>query len=263
MDKQKIQTMHKSGVDITLEYGNVKSFPIHMHTYYEMLLYEPFEGFVKINDYTINPDKLTAIILVPSDFHQIVVNGSPEAKFMKVAFDGDTIDKTCLPKTSMVLHSIAPDSLFVKTYREVIENPDNEFYKKNLIQVILCNILQKGKSITPARNSGGNHLGAAALKIINEQFTENLTLGSVAGHLYITPQHLSNTFKSTMGINFSEYLSAVRLRYAEKLLLETDANITEICALCGYRNFSHFLRSFKKAYGRSPLKHRKLGRDKI
>ena len=153
---------------------------------------------------------------------------------MKVGFDGDTIDKNVLPKTSMVLHSIAPDSLFVKAYREVIENPGNEFYKKNLIQVILCNILQKG---------------------------ENLTLGSVAEHLYITPQHLSNTFKANMGINFSEYLSAVRLRYAEKLLLETDANITEICALCGYRNFSHFLRSFKKTYGRSPLKHKKLGRD--
>ena len=262
MNKPKIQTLYKSGVGIAVECGNVISFPIHMHTYYEMLLYEPFDGFVKINDYTIVPDRLTAIILVPSDFHQIAVNGASEAKYMKVGFDGDTIDKNVLPKTSMVLHSIASDSLFVKTYREVIGNPGNELYKKNLIQVILCNILQKGKSIAPYRNSSGNHLSAAALKIINEQFTENITLGSVAGHLCITPQHLSNTFKATMGINFSEYLSAVRLRYAEKLLLETDANITEICALCGYRNFSHFLRSFKKTYGRSPLKHRKLGRDK-
>ena len=263
MDKYKIQTLHKTGVGIAVECGNVISFPIHMHTYYEMLLYEPFDGFVKINDCRIVPDKLTAMVFVPSDFHQIVVNGSSEAKFMKVGFNSDTIDRACLPKTSMVLDSIEEDSLFVKAYREVIENPGNEFYKKNLIQVILCNIFQKGKSIAPYRNSGGNHLGAAALKIINEQFTENLTLGSVAEHLCITPQHLSNTFKANMGINFSEYLSAVRLRYAEKLLLETDATITEICSMSGYRNFSHFLRSFKKAYGRSPLNHRKYGKEKV
>ena len=263
MDKNKIQTLHKSGVGIAVECGNVISFPIHMHTYYEMLLYEPFDGFVKINDCRIVPDKLTAMVFVPSDFHQIVVNGSSEAKFMKVGFNSDTMDRACLPKTSMVLDSIEEDSLFVKAYREVTENPENELYKKNLIQVLLCIMQKNGKTVIPTSNTNENHPGAEALKIINENFWDNITLTSVARKLCITPQHLSNTFKSNMGINFSDYLSAVRLRYAEKLLLETDANITEICAMCGYRNFSHFLRSFKKAYGRSPLKHRKHGREKI
>ena len=263
MDKPKIQTLHKSGVGIAVEHGNVISFPIHMHTYYEMLLYEPFDGFVKINDYTIVPNRLTAIILVPSDFHQIVVNGASDAKFMKVGFEADAVDKGCLPKTSMVLDSVERDSLFANAYREVMENPDNEFYKKNLVQVILCIMLKEGREIMPSASTKGSHLGAEALKIINENFGDDLTLTSVARKLCITPQHLSNTFKANMGINFSEYLSAVRLRYAEKLLLETDANVTEICAMCGYRNFSHFLRSFKKAYGRSPLKHRKHGKEKV
>ena len=262
MDKPKIQTLHKSGVGIAVEQGSVISFPIHMHTYYEMLLYEPFDGFVKINDYTIVPDKLTAIIFVPSDFHQIVVNGTSEANFMKVSFDADAVDRVCLPKTSMVLDSIEKDSFFVKAYREVTQNPEDELYKKNLLQVILCIMQKNGHSIMPASNTNAKHLERAALKIINENFAENITLTSVAQKLCITPQHLSNTFKANMGISFSKYLSAVRLRYAEKLLLETDESITEICAMCGYRNFSHFLRSFKKTYGRSPLKHRNYGREK-
>ena len=57
-------------------------------------------------------------------------------------------------------------------------------------------------------------------------------------------------------MTFSEYLTYVRLHRAEKLLIETNESITKICENCGYGNFSHFIRTFKKAYGLSPMAYR-------
>ena len=95
------------------------------------------------------------------------------------------------------------------------------------------------------------------VRIINKKYNEDLTLPSVAKLLSITPQHLSNTFKSNVGITFSGYLTAVRLQHAEKLLIDTNESVTDICDMCGYKNFSHFIRSFKKTYGMSPSSYRK------
>ena len=68
-------------------------------------------------------------------------------------------------------------------------------------------------------------------------------------------QYLSSIFKQNIGIGFCEYLSDIRLRYATTLLTEKQNNITEICEACGYKNISHFIRSFKKKYGTSPSRY--------
>ncbi len=260
MDEYKIKTLHKAGADITVESAGVYSYPIHTHSYYEMTLYEPFDGVITLNDCVIVPDKPTAILVIPSDFHKISVKTGKDSKYIKLSFASDCFDSSCVPKTSMVLDDINQDSFFLKIYNEILQCKNNEVYKKALVNTAICFITQRGQSITLSHNTKLNRYGIEAIKIINENFTDDITLLSVAGQLNITPQYLSNIFKADVGMSFSKYLTSFRLRHAEKLLAETDESITKICEMCGYGNFSHFLRSFKKVYGLSPSVHRKSNR---
>ena len=257
MNKYKIPTLHKEDTSITTEYGQVISFPIHTHSYCEIILYEPFDGYVCINDQVITPNKATATLIVPGDFHEIVVNNKTASKFMKISFTTNIFEKFTLPNTSMILNSVSCDSLFFKAYKEIIENPCNEYFKKALIKVLVCIFSQNGTSIANNQHTNSNRYSAEAVRIINEEYDDDLTLASVAKRLSVTPQHLSNTFKLNIGINFSNYLTVIRLQHAEQLLIETNESITNICDMCGYRNFSHFIRSFKKTYGISPSIYRK------
>ena len=50
----------------------------------------------------------------------------------------------------------------------------------------------------------------------------------------------------------------LRLERAEFLLSSTEFSITEISMQSGFNNVSFFIRSFKKAYGLTPLQYRNL-----
>ena len=257
MNNHKIPILHKTDTNITIESGKVISYQIHIHSYCEILLYEPFDGYIRVNDRIITPDNLTAILIIPVDFHEIVVNGNSDATFKKIFFTSNIFEKTIFPKKSMLFESIDANSLFLKTYNEIIQNPANEHFKKILTQVIIYIIVQNGQVIEMKQATNSNNYSSEAIRIINEKYDENLTLSSVAKFISITPQYLSNIFKETIGITFCTYLTAIRLQHAEKLLIETNESVTDICDMCGYENFSHFIRSFKKKYGISPSVYRK------
>lgn len=257
MNNRKITTLHKIGTNISTELGQVLSYPVHIHSYYEMLLYEPFDGYVCVNDQVIIPDNPTSVLIIPGDFHEVVVNGKSKSKYMKLSFTSNIFEKANFIKASMLLKAIGRDSLFFKIYSEIIKNSDNEQLKKALTQVILCLIMQNGQMITTTKSIDTNKYSSEAVRIINEKYDDDLTLSEVAKLVSITPQYLSNTFKSNIGITFSNYLTVIRLQHAERLLIETTESVTDICDMCGYKNFSHFIRSFKKTYGTSPSIYRK------
>lgn len=257
MGTYKIITMHKPNKDITVETGNMYSFSRHTHSYYEMTLYQKLEGTIFVNDQSIKPQKYIVVLVAPSDFHNIDINDNCRAKYTKVSFTADSFDKNILPETSMYLEFDESEDFVFKVFNELCGKLPSQDYKKALVNTAVCILKQRGRRIEDFLQNYNSGYGMEAVKIINENFSENLTLSTVAEFLNITPQHLSNSFKTDIGMNFSEYLINFRLRHAEKLLLETDESVTKICDMCGYKNFSHFLRSFKKAYGKSPLNLRK------
>ena len=64
--------------------------------------------------------------------------------------------------------------------------------------------------------------------------------------------YFSHSFKQAFGISYTAYLESVRLREAERLLLTTDAEITEIAYRVGFGTVSYFIERFRKNYGLPP-----------
>jgi AraC-like DNA-binding protein len=98
---------------------------------------------------------------------------------------------------------------------------------------------------------------AAAVSYITENFADHdLTLESAARAAHMSRYHFSRTFKKHTGRRFIDFVTELRVRRARELLLETDLPLSGVCARVGYRDLSHFQRTFKAAFAVTPSVYR-------
>ncbi len=81
-------------------------------------------------------------------------------------------------------------------------------------------------------------------------------LASIFG---VSANYLSTRFHKETHIRFTEYLTGLRMNRAKQLLAETDLQVKEIATQVGYYTASHFIRTFVKAVGVTPLEFRNDG----
>lgn len=130
----------------------------------------------------------------------------------------------------------------------------------------MCQIL-KDKNITgeeaPDETKTEEHESASscfivknALKYIEENYTQKLTLCEVAEKTYVSQWHLSKLLNRHTGQNFSEILNHIRIEQAKKLLEDPSMRIGDISEAVGFLDLAHFSRVFKKQEGVSANEYR-------
>lgn len=92
------------------------------------------------------------------------------------------------------------------------------------------------------------------LSYINQHLSENLSINMLAAHFYLSSSYLCKIFKSTTGTTINRYITAKRISRAKALLLK-GCSVAETSSLCGFGDYSSFLRSFTKIVGMSPRKY--------
>jgi AraC-like DNA-binding protein/ligand-binding sensor protein len=95
-----------------------------------------------------------------------------------------------------------------------------------------------------------------AKEFINEHQTEDLTLGDVAKAVNTSTFYFCKMFKKATGINFTDYLSRVRIEKSKNLLLNPNLRVSEIAFEVGFQSLTHFNRVFKRILGQSPTDYR-------
>lgn len=96
---------------------------------------------------------------------------------------------------------------------------------------------------------------------LNKSFTEDITLESLAGKLYISKQQLNHIIKMTYGRTFRQQVIYLRMQNASKLLCETDSKIGDIANSLGYSSIRGFYTVFIKTYGMTPDAYRSAHRQ--
>ena len=97
---------------------------------------------------------------------------------------------------------------------------------------------------------------ARAKEYIQEHQTEDLSLGQVAKAVNTSTFYFCKMFKKVTGINFTDYVSRVRIERARNLLLNPNLRVSEIAFEVGFQSLTHFNRVFKKILGQSPTDYR-------
>lgn len=85
-----------------------------------------------------------------------------------------------------------------------------------------------------------------------------LALEAMAEIACLSPFHFNRKFRSLIGIPPGEFLAALRLDAAKRLLLTTSLSVTDVCFELGYASLGTFTTRFKQLVGLSPLQLRLL-----
>ena len=128
---------------------------------------------------------------------------------------------------------------------------------------LLCEILSAERTGTLTACTGPASLSqvdmnriSAARRIVDEQWTEKLTLDQIARRCGLNRSKLSRGFREIYRCTVSEALAERRLAEARRQLLSTDLPVSLIGYRSGYLNNASFTRAFGRRFGQSPTNFR-------
>jgi DNA-binding LacI/PurR family transcriptional regulator/AraC-like DNA-binding protein len=101
-----------------------------------------------------------------------------------------------------------------------------------------------------------------AMKLIQEQACEGLTVARLAKLVGVSPQTLNTKFVESFGHPPGEAIRRVRVNNARHYLSSTNASIAEVAGMCGFNQQSKFTIFFKRETGMTPMAYRKSGNAK-
>lgn len=90
----------------------------------------------------------------------------------------------------------------------------------------------------------------------------DFSIEQISESLHISHSRLCDVFKQKTGTTLKKYLVEIRLKWAMRLLTETEESVSHIAELCGYNCALYFSNAFKKFAKVSPLEYRTLHKQK-
>ena len=230
----------------------------HYHDHYE--IYFLAKGSVRyfIEDRVFDLQEGDVILIKPHVIHRTATLMNKGSERIVIAFTNEFI---LYPRNDRVFSCF--DTIYFKNppVRDLIENAEREFirkdrYSEELIAGYIREIIVKLKRLTDEKHieecSFGNSVIQGAVHYISENFSQELSLGTMAKNFALSESHFSRQFKMYTGFGVNEYIATVRVKNAEKLLATTKLPITEIAQNCGFNSSSYFAAVFKKVRGISP-----------
>ena len=277
--KAKLQNVDLSMQCIFMSVGESKEFGeiAHYHEYIELLYGIDCDIEVWING-NIYPFKTGDLIIINSmEAHQlkflmnkndyIVIKFSPqqlytseqsvyEIKYL-LPFTLNDFSSDRRISADVIKDTTVPDSI-----RTIYSEWEEKSYgyelaiRTHIFQIILW-LLRYWNKTNPELLTNINlpPVLAKALGFISQNLS-NVTASDVANFCGYSYTYFSEIFKNSMHVNFRDYLLRARINEAEKLLLTTDMDITDIALSTGFSTASHFIKQFKTVKGTTPTKFR-------
>jgi AraC family transcriptional regulator len=97
---------------------------------------------------------------------------------------------------------------------------------------------------------------AQAREMIHARAGERLTLSSIAESVGVHPVHLAREFRRHYRCTIGEYVRWLRIEFACREIVTTNAPLVEIASAAGFYDQSHFSKTFKRLVGLTPAEYR-------
>src|SRR5579884_4567985 len=99
---------------------------------------------------------------------------------------------------------------------------------------------------------------ARVISAMRNQIDRPMTLEQMARIGFASPSHFNRTFRQITGVPPLQFLYALRLEAAKRMLFQTQKKVIDICYEVGYSSVGTFTRRFADVLGVSPVRFRKL-----
>lgn len=139
--------------------------------------------------------------------------------------------------------------------------PFNNVYLESQLLLLLYTLLKyMRKNKLPDLTQKNYHKKIPdIIKYIEDNYKEDISVEEISQHFDLSTGYLSKLFKDNLGKSPKEYLLQYRLKKATQNLIESNEPIIDIALNHGFSSLNSFYVQFKKYYGLSPAKYRKIG----
>jgi AraC-like DNA-binding protein/ligand-binding sensor protein len=125
-----------------------------------------------------------------------------------------------------------------------------------LLGIFAEHLAMLGNQILIERNTAELPMITKVKDFIREHHAENLRLPQVARFANASPFYFCKLFKRATGLNFTQFLSRVRIETSKRLLTNPQMRVSEVAFEAGFQSLTHFNRVFQKILGQSPTEYR-------
>jgi transcriptional regulator GlxA family with amidase domain len=101
----------------------------------------------------------------------------------------------------------------------------------------------------------------ATISLMHKSLANRISIRTLAENVNISSTRLRQLFRKETGRSPLLYLNELRLTRAAQMLSNTFLSVKEVTFLCGMKDVSHFVRDFKKRFGRTPSEYRSEARQ--
>lgn len=104
---------------------------------------------------------------------------------------------------------------------------------------------------------------AEAIDLMQNNIEDPLSPQEVASHVGVSLRQLERLFKKYREITPQRYYLRLRLENARQLLLYTSQSGLDVAIASGFSSHSHFIKSYRDVYGRTPREERVADQSEI
>ena len=243
-------------------------YPSHYHDHYEMELVIEGSGAQIFNGESFEMKPRDIYLLRPLDYHKITSNG--------LLISHIQVKESVLPKWILRrLHSFRNPAVFhlneeqfarFKMLFSLLGNSEESVLTSDMdmsgpvVELIFSYFLNLDSSLAFMEKSFVSKVTYFLNK--NNRFTEKVSLEEISQYVGYSKYYISSVFHKEYGDTIQNYIINLRIEYAKKLIVETDAPMEEIVTMCGFSSASNFYSKFSKIVKCSPLKFRVAMRKK-
>jgi AraC family transcriptional regulator len=96
-----------------------------------------------------------------------------------------------------------------------------------------------------------------AQELLHARFAEPIRTDEVASAVGVHPAHLARGFRTHFRLSMGTYVRRLRLDWAARELVRSDASLAAVALAAGFADQSHFTRFFKRHTGQTPNAYRR------
>ena len=159
---------------------------------------------------------------------------------------------------SVITYGVDPENSFSLSDYYI-----NEIERRNTVQELqelLAEIPPGFRSLIQEEHARAFSLPVfRALQYLNCHVYDACSIQKMAATLGYNPQYLATIFKAEVGCTPTAYIRQRKMSEARALLGQGNCPVAEVALSLGYCSASHFIREFKRFYGKTPKQYQKNG----
>ena len=244
----------------------------HRHEYYTVLWVQRGSGkhLIDFNEYDLMSDQV--YFVAPGQIHQVKTTGEPQGWVL--TFHPDFlveagIDRGFMTKINLFRqYSDSPpiDLLDDRRLGKIMDLlvdcfEDESDYKDEALgatlQLFLIECLRQARHREPLQDESKSCVLVDFKNAVEDNFSSLHKVSEYAERLFITPKHLNEVVKGSIGVTAKDYIIDRILTEAKRLLLHTNMTVKQIALELGFSEPLHFNSFFKKRTNMTPLEFRR------